>query len=374
MTGNKAGTIVLVGCGQMGSAMLRGWLRGDAAERFVVDRAGRHAGRAGRRRRRSNGIAPRRRCRPISPPTRSSSPSSRRSSTSCCPPIAAGCGRKRCFCRSRPARRSPASPAISAARRRSSAACRTRRPRSGARSRSPARIRMSRREQRRLCEQLLAAIGDSAWVEDEALMDAVTAVSGSGPAYVFLLIEALAAAGARAGLPPDLSLRLARATVAGAGRTGAGLVRDAGPAARECHQPRRHDPRRARRADGRARDCRNCSTAPSPPRPRARASWRTEGARWRATRPGDAPEPVGSETDRLINAALRLIAHARMAAAVDGGDRGRGRSADPDALPRISVETGDPVRLLPGGSTRPFWRRRSTPSPTSARAIGSSIC
>jgi pyrroline-5-carboxylate reductase len=73
------------------------------------------------------------------------------------------------------------------------------------------------RGQRLLCEQLLAAIGDSAWVEDEALMDAVTAVSGSGPAYVFLLIEALAAAGARAGLPPELSLLLARATVAGAG-------------------------------------------------------------------------------------------------------------------------------------------------------------
>lgn len=71
--------------------------------------------------------------------------------------------------------------------------------------------------QRRLCETLLAAIGDSAWLEDERLMDAVTAVSGSGPAYVFLLIEALAAAGARAGLPQDLALRLARATVAGAG-------------------------------------------------------------------------------------------------------------------------------------------------------------
>lgn len=71
--------------------------------------------------------------------------------------------------------------------------------------------------QRRLCESLLAAIGDSAWVENEALMDAVTAVSGSGPAYVFLLIEALAAAGVGAGLSPDLSLRLARATVAGAG-------------------------------------------------------------------------------------------------------------------------------------------------------------
>jgi pyrroline-5-carboxylate reductase len=71
--------------------------------------------------------------------------------------------------------------------------------------------------QRLLCEQLLAAIGESAWVEDEALMDAVTAVSGSGPAYVFLLIEALAAAGISAGLPPELALRLARATVAGAG-------------------------------------------------------------------------------------------------------------------------------------------------------------
>jgi pyrroline-5-carboxylate reductase len=71
--------------------------------------------------------------------------------------------------------------------------------------------------QRRLCEALLAAIGDSAWVADEALLDPVTAVSGSGPAYVFLLIEALAAAGERVGLPAELALRLARETVAGAG-------------------------------------------------------------------------------------------------------------------------------------------------------------
>jgi pyrroline-5-carboxylate reductase len=71
--------------------------------------------------------------------------------------------------------------------------------------------------QRRLCDRLLAAIGESAWVEDEALLDAVTAVSGSGPAYVFLLIEALAAAGETAGLPVDLALRLARATVSGSG-------------------------------------------------------------------------------------------------------------------------------------------------------------
>ncbi len=71
--------------------------------------------------------------------------------------------------------------------------------------------------QRRLCDELLAAVGDVAWVEDEALLDAVTAVSGSGPAYVFLLIEALAEAGEKVGLPADLALRLARATVAGSG-------------------------------------------------------------------------------------------------------------------------------------------------------------
>jgi pyrroline-5-carboxylate reductase len=71
--------------------------------------------------------------------------------------------------------------------------------------------------QRRLCDRLLAAIGESTWVEDEKLLDAVTAVSGSGPAYVFLLIEALARAGEAEGLPPDLALRLARSTVAGSG-------------------------------------------------------------------------------------------------------------------------------------------------------------
>jgi len=56
-----------------------------------------------------------------------------------------------------------------------------------------------------------------AWVQDEALLDAVTAVSGSGPAYVFLLIECLAQAGIAAGLPADLAQRLARATITGAG-------------------------------------------------------------------------------------------------------------------------------------------------------------
>ncbi|WP_029007982.1 pyrroline-5-carboxylate reductase [Azospirillum halopraeferens] len=68
-----------------------------------------------------------------------------------------------------------------------------------------------------LCERLLRAVGDVAWIDDEALMDAVTAVSGSGPAYVFLLVEALARAGEDAGLPADLAQRLARATVSGSG-------------------------------------------------------------------------------------------------------------------------------------------------------------
>jgi pyrroline-5-carboxylate reductase len=71
--------------------------------------------------------------------------------------------------------------------------------------------------QRHRAEALLAAVGEVAWVEDEALLDAVTAVSGSGPAYVFLLIECLTAAAIAEGLPAELALRLARATVAGAG-------------------------------------------------------------------------------------------------------------------------------------------------------------
>ena len=70
---------------------------------------------------------------------------------------------------------------------------------------------------RQVCDALLAAIGEVAWVDDEALIDPVTAVSGSGPAYVFYLTECLAAAGVKAGLAPDLALRLARATVAGSG-------------------------------------------------------------------------------------------------------------------------------------------------------------
>lgn len=71
--------------------------------------------------------------------------------------------------------------------------------------------------QRRLAGNLLAAIGKVEWVTDENLMNAVTAVSGSGPAYVFLLAEAMAKAGIAAGLPAELAARLARETVSGSG-------------------------------------------------------------------------------------------------------------------------------------------------------------
>jgi pyrroline-5-carboxylate reductase len=68
-----------------------------------------------------------------------------------------------------------------------------------------------------LAEGLMGAVGQTVRLDSEAQMDAVTALSGSGPAYVFHLIETMAAAGVTEGLSPDLSLRLARATVAGAG-------------------------------------------------------------------------------------------------------------------------------------------------------------
>lgn len=71
--------------------------------------------------------------------------------------------------------------------------------------------------QRKQASDLLAAIGKVEWTSDETLMDAVTALSGSGPAYVFLLAETMASAGIAAGLPPALATRLARETVAGAG-------------------------------------------------------------------------------------------------------------------------------------------------------------
>ncbi|MEL7230859.1 MAG: pyrroline-5-carboxylate reductase, partial [Pseudomonadota bacterium] len=72
-------------------------------------------------------------------------------------------------------------------------------------------------EQKGWISDLMKAVGAVEWVDDESLMDAVTGVSGSGPAYIFHMVEAMAQAGEAAGLPPALALRLARATVEGGG-------------------------------------------------------------------------------------------------------------------------------------------------------------
>ena len=222
-----AKTLVLVGCGQMGAAMLRGWLQSvPQLPTYIVDRAG---------------------WAPLPPelvPPPSEVVSNSRGHS--CPNWRAS------WCRTRssfavkpqvfdeivPSYRRFAGPrtvflSIAAgktiaglARHLGDAAivaphAQARRPPScRAISVACATPRVSA-AQRQLCEGLLAAIGDSTWIADEALMDAVTAVSGSGPAYVFLLIEALAAAGEKSGLPADLALQLATATVAGSGELAA---------------------------------------------------------------------------------------------------------------------------------------------------------
>src|SRR5579872_4208123 len=71
--------------------------------------------------------------------------------------------------------------------------------------------------QRQCADALLAAVGIVEWLDDETLIDALTTISGSGPAYVFYLAECLAAAGEAAGLPAEMAARLARATLEGAG-------------------------------------------------------------------------------------------------------------------------------------------------------------
>lgn len=73
-------------------------------------------------------------------------------------------------------------------------------------------------ENRDLAQQLMQAVGEAVWVSDEALIDAVTAVSGSGPAYVFHMVESMAAAGIAVGLQADTAMKLARQTIIGAAR------------------------------------------------------------------------------------------------------------------------------------------------------------
>ncbi len=91
--------------------------------------------------------------------------------------------------------------------------------------------------QRELADSLLAAVGEVAWVDDEALLDPVTAVSGGGPAYVFLLAELLERAAAEQGIPADLARRLARRTVAGSGALLAASTEDAAALRRAVTSP-----------------------------------------------------------------------------------------------------------------------------------------
>jgi len=211
----KAETLVLVGCGQMGSAMLRGWLARGAADNFIaIEPAGLPPAFANSRNliwqpaaeELPDGLAPDAVVFAVKPQIIDAVlPVYRRwvRPQTLFLSIAAGItigGISRHLADAAIIRTMPNTPA--AIGRGITVAC--------------ANPRVTP-DQRRLCEALLAAIGESAWVEDEALLDPVTAVSGSGPAYVFLLIEALAAAGERAVLPADLALRLARETVAGAG-------------------------------------------------------------------------------------------------------------------------------------------------------------
>jgi len=210
-----AGTVVLVGCGQMGSAMLRGWLQSNAASRFViVEPAGApeafaaapHVAAHRAASELDDALAPDAVVFAVKPQVIGDIvPAYRRfvRPGTVFMSIAAGttiANLAKHLGDAAIVRVMPNTPA--AIGRAISVACAN--PRVTA-------------AQRQLCDALLAAIGESTWVEDEGLLDAVTAVSGSGPAYVFLLIETLAEAGAKAGLPPDLALHLAQATVAGAG-------------------------------------------------------------------------------------------------------------------------------------------------------------
>ncbi|WP_135468255.1 pyrroline-5-carboxylate reductase [Crenalkalicoccus roseus] len=92
--------------------------------------------------------------------------------------------------------------------------------------------------QRDLADRLLAAVGEVAWVEQEGMLDPVTAVSGGGPAYVFLLAEVLEQAAVEQGLPPDLARRMARATVAGSGALLAASAEDAASLRRAVTSPK----------------------------------------------------------------------------------------------------------------------------------------
>jgi pyrroline-5-carboxylate reductase len=200
-------TLLLVGCGKMGGALLRGWRESHAADRFaVVEPAGGDGVYANPESLPAD-LAPDVVVLAVKPQMMDAAlPSYRRFARPGTVFLSIAAGKTLAYfarglgSEAAVVRAMPNTPA--AVGRGITVACAN---------------RLVSGEQRALCDRLLAAVGEVAWVEDESLIDAVTAVSGGGPAYVFLLIEVLAKAGVKAGLPEALAMRLARSTVAGAG-------------------------------------------------------------------------------------------------------------------------------------------------------------
>jgi pyrroline-5-carboxylate reductase len=211
----SAGTVVLVGCGQMGSAMLRGWVASNAASNYVVvEPAGI-----------SDAL--------LSEPSIDALSDATELADALAPDAVVFAVKPQVIGDIVPAYRRFARPqtvfmSIAAgttvanlAKHLGEAAIVRVMPNTPAAIGRAISVACANRRvtaaQRQLCAALLASIGESTWVADEGLLDPVTAVSGSGPAYVFLLIETLAEAGRKAGLPAELAQQLAKATVAGAG-------------------------------------------------------------------------------------------------------------------------------------------------------------
>ena len=242
------GALVLVGAGKMGGAMLDGWLA-----RGLPPKQGHRAGAAAVEGDQGAGASAASRINPKGDVGHGRRHRDRGEAADRARRAAAARGADRCQDRrgldhGRPHARLSRTALCRAPR--SCAPCRTRRPRSAAASPSRSATPRRQRRPRKLAHGLLAATGAVEWVDDEALMDAVTAVSGSGPAYVFLLAEAMAQAGVAAGLPADARRRLARETVAGSGELLHRSPLDRRDLAPERHLARRHHRRGARGADG----------------------------------------------------------------------------------------------------------------------------
>ena len=281
MTLQIDGSLLLAGAGNMGSALLAGWLERGLDPRASSCRIPRRR-RAPRSCSAEHGIdaqASRRpRCR--EPPAVIVVAVKPQVMDEVFPPLARCAGKRRSCCRSPPAAR------IAGFERHLPQGTRRRalhaqhagldRPRHHG-GRRPTRT--SRRRSAQHCDALLRAVGEVAWVDEEGLLDAVTAVSGSGPAYVFYLAECLAEAGVKAGLRARAGQKLARWTVAGAGELlhrsdlGADVLRQnvtsPGGTTFAALQVLMAD-ERPRQADGARRS--------RPPRA-ARASWRNSAQR-----------------------------------------------------------------------------------------------